>query len=271
MLLHAPGLAASAEAQRFEQRAPSREVDEAITRTVRENLVLDNRIPSHQIDVRTRDGVVTLSGTVNNLLIKKAVKDIARSVVGVRQVEDNVELRTGRFGDHQVRAQVLMELAGDPRADAFDMRVDVDSGVVTLAGTADDWPQRHWAEQIAKCIEGVRRVENGLSVQAVTMAKSARDIAAQIEYRIADDDQLGRPGVDVRVRNGRVTLLGVVEKVPPRTESCAMPGSKVCRRWTQPVSRSRGKLWAPRVHSDLIKRQLISSFRPSAAAKRNEV
>ena len=210
VLVHASAL--GAEDERLAQRSSSPAVDEAITRTVQENLVLDNRVSSNQIDVQTGEGIVTVSGTVDNLLIKEVVMDIARSVAGVRNVQDDVELRASRLNDEQIRARVLMELAGDPKADAFDMQVQVNQGVVTLTGTADGWPQRHWAEQIAKGVPGVRGIENGLSVQA-SASRSPREIAAQIERRIGADDQLDKPRVQVRAQNGRVTLRGVVEDI----------------------------------------------------------
>jgi hypothetical protein len=57
----------------------------AITLAVETALVNESGVPAHLIDVNTRDGVVTLSGWVDNLLAKERAGEIAESIKGVRR------------------------------------------------------------------------------------------------------------------------------------------------------------------------------------------
>ena len=64
--------------------AKEQELDhKAITLAVETALLNDGGVRAHLIDVNTRDGVVTLSGWVDNLLAKERAGQIAESVKGV--------------------------------------------------------------------------------------------------------------------------------------------------------------------------------------------
>ena len=58
--------------------------DREIVLAVESQLAFDDRVSSHMIDVLADDGVVTLEGSVDNLLAKKRAAELAGSVKGVR-------------------------------------------------------------------------------------------------------------------------------------------------------------------------------------------
>lgn len=67
--------------------------DTLVTTKVQAMFYLDREVKAMDIDVTTRDGVVTLTGTVDNEAVrKKAVAD-ARSTEGVKQVVDKLTVR----------------------------------------------------------------------------------------------------------------------------------------------------------------------------------
>ena len=110
----------------------------AITIAVETALVNEGGVPGHLIDVNTRDGVVTLSGWVDNSLAKERAGKIAESVKGVRAVISRIAITTVR-PDGEVLNDVRAALQADPATDAYEINATVKDGVVTLFGAVDSW------------------------------------------------------------------------------------------------------------------------------------
>lgn len=64
--------------------------DAAITAEINRRFVRDTQISAFDIRIRTRDGVVRLSGQVRNAQAKQRALELARSVDGVRRVESTL-------------------------------------------------------------------------------------------------------------------------------------------------------------------------------------
>lgn len=71
-----------------------RRSDEAIREDVCERLTMDHDIDASEVEVNVQDGVVTFSGSVSDRQAKRLAEDIAESVRGVTDVQN--ELRVAR-------------------------------------------------------------------------------------------------------------------------------------------------------------------------------
>ena len=69
--------------------------DAAITTKVKSAVLAEPGLKSLQINVDTKDAVVTLSGTVDTPELKSRAVQIAQSVQGVKSVNDNLSVKTG--------------------------------------------------------------------------------------------------------------------------------------------------------------------------------
>ena len=67
--------------------------DVSITNRVNSAFVHDKVIPAFDINVRTRDGVVTLRGLVSSTRIKTRATNVASGVKGVRSVRNQLLLK----------------------------------------------------------------------------------------------------------------------------------------------------------------------------------
>ena len=67
--------------------------DDEIRDDIRERLALDERVDHSDIDVKVRDGVVMLQGSVDDKTSKKRAEDVADLVIGVRDVHNQLRLR----------------------------------------------------------------------------------------------------------------------------------------------------------------------------------
>jgi hyperosmotically inducible periplasmic protein len=67
--------------------------DTTVTASVKTKLIGDSTTKAHQINVETQKGVVQLTGFVNSNEVKARAGDLARSVDGVVDVRNDLEIR----------------------------------------------------------------------------------------------------------------------------------------------------------------------------------
>lgn len=161
--------------------------DPLITGRIQAKYFASPDVKAHRIDVDTRNGLVTLEGTVDSEAQRDAAASIARTVDGVTRVENKLLVRAAA----DTAADTPRHHAPDPanpirggRTPAWitakiqsqyyltpslkPWRVDVDtssSGAVTLSGTVDSDAARGEAVTIARATEGVTAVNDNLRVQ----------------------------------------------------------------------------------------------------------
>ena len=71
------------------------QTDTGITSKVKSKFASDDVVKAYQIDVDTKDAVVTLSGQVQNPTAKERAVTLARATEGVRDVVDNLKVGEG--------------------------------------------------------------------------------------------------------------------------------------------------------------------------------
>lgn len=67
--------------------------DTATTSEVKAKLLADNMVPSRKIKVETTDGVVQLSGTVDNQAQANRAESIAKAIDGVKSVKNDLRVK----------------------------------------------------------------------------------------------------------------------------------------------------------------------------------
>lgn len=94
-------------------------------------------------------------------------RDTARSTTSdIAQAGRNAgEAAGNKVSDAVITTSVNAELARDPKLSAMNIDVDTEAGRVALRGTAPDRTSRERATEIAAGVDGVRSVDNRLTVQ----------------------------------------------------------------------------------------------------------
>jgi hyperosmotically inducible protein len=67
--------------------------DATVTATVKAKLIEDTTTKAHQINVETQNGIVQLTGFANSTASKTRAAELARSVNGVTDVKNDIEIR----------------------------------------------------------------------------------------------------------------------------------------------------------------------------------
>lgn len=183
--------------------------DQEITNAVNNELMLNTTTPSYLIDVKTSEGIVTLSGSVNHILAKDRALKIARTVKGVRAVVNNIEVDVPERSNEKLKQEIENALLNDPATDSYDVSVMAANGYVTLEGTVESWQEKQLSEYVAKGVKGVKKVVNDIEIEYPEERSDSeiqKDIERNLEFDVRIDDGL----IDVLVENGNVTLSGTV-------------------------------------------------------------
>jgi hyperosmotically inducible periplasmic protein len=145
--------------------------DAWITADTKMRLLADGDAPALDINVDTRNGVVTLFGMVATEKEKRAAEADAHKVNGVTRVVNQVQVvpkakqETVKAKDDEVEQQVKRQL--ERREDLRNASVDVEvkNGVARLTGTVGSESDRLVAAIAARSTPGVRAVQDDLRVE----------------------------------------------------------------------------------------------------------
>lgn len=184
--------------------------DGLLKRDVVAELEWDPAVDARRVGVSVRDGVVSLSGTLDTYMDKHAVERAVRRVAGVRGLA--LDLQVQLDPDHartdaeiaQAATQALRWHSLVPR-DA--VQVQVEDGCITLRGEVD-WPyQRSSAEHCVAPLLGVRAVDNQVALRQHADPATMR---AQIAAALARHARREAEHIAIEVEAGVVTLRGTV-------------------------------------------------------------
>jgi osmotically-inducible protein OsmY len=175
-------------------------------------------VPAHLIDVQTKDGIVTLSGPVENLLARERATDIVATIKGVRSVINLIDVLWIVRTDDQIRADVELALMDDPATDLFEIDVGVRNGTVILTGKVDSWQEKQLCILTGKGVIGVKEVKSDIKVSQ-KFKRPDDEIKTEIERRMVYDVWIDGALIDVKVHRGGVILSGAVGSLAEKTRA----------------------------------------------------
>lgn len=183
--------------------------DQEIIFAIETELLVDEQVSAHLIDVNCIDGIATLSGRVNNILSKERAERLTGTVKGVRSVVNQIEVRPVEKTDPELKQDIQRSLLQDPATDSYEIQSSVENGEVTLQGNVHSYQEKELAEQVVKSVAGVRAVKNLIAVD-YRSESSDFEIKEDVESRLRNDMWIDEALIDVKVNNGRVILSGTV-------------------------------------------------------------
>ena len=132
--------------------------DREIQTDVLAELRWDYGIQANEIGVAVKDGVVTLTGTVDTYLKKWKAEEAAHRVNGVVAVANDINVRTlGERTDADIAAAAVHALKWNSSVPADKIQVTVDKGWVTLKGEVEWQYQKLEAERAVRGLWGEGR------------------------------------------------------------------------------------------------------------------
>ncbi|GAA6132128.1 BON domain-containing protein [Halopseudomonas sabulinigri] len=144
------------------------------TATIKSKLLWNSNTEGLDVNVTTKNGVVSLSGTAQSDAAKDLAGMLAKDTDGVRRVDN--EIKVNADATAAAKAQNTADDAGEAISDAWitskikssyllssnlsglDISVDTNNGVVALSGTVMSDAEKDLAISTAKNIKGVKDV-----------------------------------------------------------------------------------------------------------------
>jgi hyperosmotically inducible protein len=164
--------------------------------------------------VAVRDGTVTLSGTVRSLWVKQEAIDEVQEVDDVKEVVSTLSVMRGE-SDQAVGEAVAAKLRRYVFFTIFDdVDVEMHDGTATLTGSVTMPYKSQAMVELASRVDGVQQIVDKLEVLPVSGFDDQIRYAAAV--RIYNDPLFWNyaiqvnPPIHIVVKNGRVTLTGVV-------------------------------------------------------------
>lgn len=196
----------------FASPAEDRKIEQAVQASYNFRTVLEDHVKA-----KASDGVVTLSGTVQDKDERALAEDTVQNLPGVTRVENDINI-TATHAEHsdawiafKIRSQLLVK----SNVSATSSTVVVQDGVVTLGGTAENSAQKELTEIYAKEIEGVKSVKNDIVVKVSsaptqTIGEKIDDasITTQVKYALLRQKATRALATKIATHDGKVGIAG---------------------------------------------------------------
>jgi osmotically-inducible protein OsmY len=119
-----------------------------------------------EIGVTAKDGLITLTGVVDDYSKKIAAENAAKKVKGVKAVaeEITVKYKDSKISDTEIATTILNVLKGNGEVPESRIAFGIENGVVTLTGEVDWKFQSKAAEEAIKYLPGVELVFNQIAI-----------------------------------------------------------------------------------------------------------
>lgn len=195
--------------------------DQEIQRDLLEELQWEARVQPNEIGAAVRDGIVTLTGFVDNYAKKWAAERAAHRVRGVRAVANDIEVQlptSAQRTDADIATAASRALEWDAFVPIQDLDVTVSNGWVVVRGEVEWEYQRRAAERSVRRLSGVRGVTNGITVRPRPLP-SSNDLLQRIERALVRSVETDAEHITVDINGDRVVLGGTVRSWLEREEA----------------------------------------------------
>jgi hyperosmotically inducible periplasmic protein len=192
--------------------------DDRIESSAKKSYVFKTYLKGDDIKVQSKDGVVTLTGTVSEESHKSLAQETVADLQGVKSVENRLEVKgehPAEKSDAWISTKVKTTLLFHRSVSAM-TEVNTKDGIVTLKGDADNQAQKDLTTEYARDVDGVKDVKNEMTVSKTpkktkdTAGEKVDDasITAQVKLSLLFHRSTSALSTKVKTKNGVVTLSG---------------------------------------------------------------
>ncbi len=188
--------------------AVDRKIEEAARASYNYRMVLEDHVK-----VKAHDGVVTLSGTVQDKDDRTLAVDTVENLPGVVSVRNEIKVEPTypEKSDAWMALKIRSRLLVKGNVSATSTKVEVKEGHAVLTGTADNVAQKELTGIYAAEIDGVKSVKNDLVVtDKPTLGEKIDDasITSQVKYALLTHKSTSAVKTKVVTSDGVVLVTG---------------------------------------------------------------
>jgi len=198
------------------------DTDDRIESSAKKSYVFKTHLKGDSIKTESKNGAVTLTGTVAESSHKSLAQDTVESLPGVKSVDNQLKVKKEGPAEHSdawLATKVKTALLFHRNVRATKTDVNVTDGIVILSGEASSLAQKELATEYATDVEGVKAVKNEMTVAKTpaqpneTISEKIDDasITAQIKSSLMSHRSTSAMKTKVSTADGVVTLSGIAK------------------------------------------------------------
>jgi len=193
--------------------------NEDLQKDVQDAIKWEPLLNAAEIGVIAKDGIVTLTGTVDSYAKKLEAENAAKNVAGVKALVEKIEIKLGssaKNSDTEIAKDVLDSFKWNWEIPNDKVKVKVEKGWVTLEGELEWNYQKEAAKRSVNNIVGVKAVTNKINIKSETHDEIEKK---DIEFALVRNSSLDSEDISVKVSGNNVTLKGIVHSFYERDEA----------------------------------------------------
>lgn len=193
-----------------------RQIEEAAKASYNYRTVLEDNVK-----VKAKDGIVTLTGTVQDKDDRALATDTVENLPGVTSVRNEIVIKSTypEKSDGWMALKIRGRLLVKGNVSATSTKVDVKDGHAVLTGTADNTAQKELTGIYAKEIDGVKSVQNDITIKdpatdqpdgKKTMGEKMDDasITTQVKFALLTHKSTSALKTKVTTNEGATVITG---------------------------------------------------------------
>ena len=202
------------------------DMDSRIESSAAKTYVFKTYLKDDSIKTESKNGVVTLTGTVAVDAHKSLAEDTVASLPGVNHVDNQLTVTGDQPAEHSdswISLKVKTALLFHRYVSATGTTVYVKDGNVTLQGEATSMAQKELTTEYAKDVDNVKSVQNDMTIAATPAASTNApattasekiddaSITAQVKASLFAHHSTSALHTGVSTTDGVVTLSGIAK------------------------------------------------------------
>jgi hyperosmotically inducible protein len=196
--------------------------DSRIESSAAKSYTFKNYLKDDSITVDSKNGVVTLTGTVADASHKSMAENTVASLPGVKSVDNQLLLKGEQPAEHSdawITAKVKTTLLFHRNVSATGTMVYTKDGIVTLQGEASSMAQKELTTEYAQDIDNVKSVNNEMTIAKTAATSDATisdkiddaSITAEVKSSLLSHSSTSALHTTVSTTDGVVTLGGIAK------------------------------------------------------------
>ncbi|MBP2614914.1 BON domain-containing protein [Chryseobacterium jejuense] len=190
-----------------------------LQKNVQDAITWEPLLHAAEIGVTAKDGVVSITGIVDNYAKKIEAEKAAKKVIGVKVLVDNIKVKIPNSSsktDIEIADEIVEAFKSNVLIPENMIKVIVDDGQVTLEGEVQWDYQREMTKNALYCLPGVKAIINNIKIKSeIIDAIKQKDVenAMKMNWIVYDSD------IHIKVSGTTVTLTGTVNSWHQKEEA----------------------------------------------------
>ena len=204
------------------------QTDDRIESSAKKSYVFKHYLTDDAIKTESKNGVVTLTGTVAEDSHINLASDTVSGLPGVKSVDNQLTVKgeaPAKHSDTWIALKVKTALLFHRNVRATKTDVNVRDGIVTLSGEASSMAQKELTTEYAKDIDNVKEVNNQMTVAKnppkpdETASEKIDDasITAQVKASLLSHHSTSSLNTKVETTDGVVTISGIAKNAAEKS------------------------------------------------------